>query len=494
MNGYAPPQRPGLLAEALEAKAQLARISLLGHDLRAALSDILGGLQMVSDADLSQPVRAQIDRALAASKTLARLLDADLSLAAPQPPAALHLSQLLHDIERRWSGHAQERGLRFHLALAPDVPLLLRLDRLAVERVLSNMISNAFKHAIRSPVRLIVACEGEGQLGFTVLDDGPGFDPAQGVRLCAPGSRGGGSAGDGLGLFIAREMALHLGGWLALSNRAEGGACVCLTVPLCPADLLQPFTAPLPDLSDCRVLIVDDSAVTRTLLRQMLEAMGASCACAADGAAALEQLDLHRYDLMVLDIELPRSSGLEVLRQIRRAPGPRAQLPVVACTAHALRTAREAILAAGANAVLCKPLDGAHSLGAAIFAALDQDPAGDAAQKTERTFAALIDTLAPETRTEVAAQLLADLRAIERALAAALAQCALPQVRTESHALVSIAGSVGAELLHQLAQRLFDAAESGDRAAAHPLGADVLAQTRHLIALAAQHCPEGCPS
>lgn len=492
MNGYSLSPRPGQLVDDLEVKAQLARISLLGHDLRAAVSDILGGLQLISDTDVAQPARVQMERVRVAGESLARLLTDGLDLATSQTLAplrqSLQLSALLHDVEKRWSGHAQEKGLRFHIALAPDVPLLVRLERLAVERVLSNMISNAFKHANRGAVRLIVACEGESELAFSVLDDGPGFDSALGVRFCAPGSRGSsGIAGEGLGLFIAREMALRLGGWLALSNRAEGGACVCLTVPLRAVEPPEPLPAPLPDLSLHHVLIVDDSAVNRALLQHMLALMGAECDCASDGVEALERLRQRRYDLMVLDIELPRLSGLEVLRQIRAPNGLPEHLPVVACTAHVQRASREAICAAGANAMLRKPLDGLQNLAAAIVIALEQSSSISSTEATEHAFSSLIATLGTETRAEVAALLLADLGRIERGLVVSLSQGNLRQVQIESHALVSIAGSVGAEPLHRLAQHLFDAAGRGDLAATLPLGAQVLALTEHLIQFARQH-------
>ncbi|ETD83660.1 hybrid sensor histidine kinase/response regulator, partial [Rhodobacter capsulatus] len=369
----------GARRDASDNKAQIARIMLLGHDLRAAVSDILGGLHLLADEDLSPGMRLQFERMRAAGEDMARLIEEGFEIVTDQAVGPLRqtvqLARLLYDLEMRWTGRAQEKGLGFHVAMAPDVPVLVRLDRIALERVLSNMLSNAVKYTDQGAVRLALTVEAETRLLFSVLDDGPGFDPDLRGRLFRQGARGEvpGKAGNGLGLFISRDMARRLEGRIEVSNRAEGGACVALSLPL--AGLMPPEMAidtPLPDLSRMRVLVAEDSALNQAVLGHMLSAMGAHCDSAADGVEALEMLDNGSYDLAVIDAEMPRLSGLDLIRTLRASGGRHSAIPVVVCTAYVLRANREAIVAAGADAIVSKPMTAIEPLAEAITQALER--------------------------------------------------------------------------------------------------------------------------
>ena len=484
-----------------EEKAQLARVMLLGHDLRAAVSDILGGLRLLSDEDLNPSTRLQLERMRAAGEDMVRLIEEGMEIVTDQTVGPLRqtvqLVRLLYDIEMRWTGRAQEKGLGFHVAMSPDVPPMVRLDRVALERVLSNMLSNALKYTDCGAVRLLLSIEAETELHFSVLDDGPGFDPDLRERLFEPGSRGAttGKAGSGLGLYISRDMARRLDGQITISNRPEGGACVALSLPL--ADLLPPAMATdmsLPDLGRMRVLVADDSAVNQAVLGHMLSTMGAVCDTASDGVEALQLLESGSYDLAVIDVEMPRLSGIDLMQTLRASGGRHSTIPIVACTAYVLRTNREAIFAAGADGIVAKPLTVIEPLAEAIDRALERqrnDPGNDnrvcrTPVVDEVTFESLLGIAGPQGAQELLERLMSDLNRVERGLVAGLSERNLHLVRSDGHVLVSVAGAVGATRLHALAEELCASARREDIAAVQLIGRSVLTQVDRLISHAAR--------
>ncbi|WP_444464006.1 hybrid sensor histidine kinase/response regulator [Rhodobacter capsulatus] len=498
MNEIVPPEDDAH-GEPSDNKAQIARIMLLGHDLRAAVSDILGGLHLLADEELSPAMRMQFERMRAAGEDMARLIEEGFEIVTDQTVGPLRqtvqLARLLYDLEMRWTGRAQEKGLGFHVAMAPDVPVLVRLDRIALERVLSNMLSNALKYTDRGTVRLSLTVEADARLHFSVLDDGPGFDPKLRARLFRQGSRGAvpGKAGNGLGLYISRDMARRLDGRIELSNRPEGGACVALSLPL---DGLRPpeiaIETPLPDLSRMTVLVAEDSALNQAVLGHMLSAMGARCDSAADGVEALEMLDNGSYDLAVVDAEMPRLSGIDLIRTLRASGGRHHAIPVVVCTAYVLRAHREAIIAAGADAIVSKPMTAIEPLAEAIRQALERhsaDPADPARRPCppvvdETVFEGLLGVAGPGAAQELLHRLIADLSRVERGLVAGLSEPNLAIVRADSHVLLSVAGAVGAVRLQELAEELCACARREDILAMQLIGRSVLTQIDRLIAFA----------
>ncbi len=496
MNTIFPQREAPAPLELPQENAQLARVVLLGHDLRAAVSDILGGLRLLSDEDLPPAMRLQLERMRAAGDDMARLIEEGLEIVTDQTVGPLRqtvqLARLLYDLEMRWMGRAHEKGLGFHVAMAPDVPMVVRLDRIALERVLSNLLSNAVKFTDRGAVRLVLAVERGERLLVSVLDDGPGFDEAQAARLFRQGCRGGvpGKPGNGLGLFISRDMARRLEGEITIANRPGGGACVTLAVPL--AGLLPPeltVDTPLPDLSRMRVLVAEDSALNRALLGHMLSTMGAHCDLAADGVEALEKLETGSYDLAVIDVEMPRLSGIELMQALRAAGGRHSAMPVVACTAYVLRANRDAIFAAGADGIVSKPLSDIAPLAEAIIRALDRSACTCGAAVPvvdEATFETLLAVAGPEISADLLARLTDDLGRVERGLVAGLSEGNLQTICADCHVLISVAGSVGAARLQALAEDLSAAAHRADQSAMQLLGRAVLMQTDRLIAHAAR--------
>ncbi len=483
---------------AFPAAAQVdpASVSLLGHDLRAAVSDVIGGLRLIDQSGLDGNTRLQLERVRAAGEVLARLLEQELSLLQGEPAFVasgnVHLSRLLNDLQVRWAGRAQEKGLGFRIAVAPDVPQILSLDRIALERVMSNILSNAVKFTDSGEVRFTVDLTHDGTLRFRVEDDGPGYSDLALSTLYLVGTRqdGRGKPGLGLGMRITRDMIDRLGGLIDVCNSPGAGAAITITLPAASWTPAQPAAvdmSALPDLSKIRVLLADDSLTNQAVIGNMLASLGAEFEVASDGMEAMHWLDRERFDLALLDIEMPRLSGLEVLQAIRAKGGDQARMPVLAITAYVLRANREAIYQAGATGILAKPVLSIDAFGRAIQRAIGRGPdlhetaANAAASFDQSRFDSLMAIAGPVSALELLNRLQTDLRQVERGLVAGLAEPDLAMVRGQTHVLIALAGAVGDVALQHLAESTNHAAHQNDPALVQTLGAGALHHLDRLI-------------
>ncbi|MCX8508462.1 MAG: response regulator [Rhodobacteraceae bacterium] len=474
------------------AKVDLA---LLGHDLRSAVSDILGGLRLIPADGLDPKVQQHLERVRVASELMAGLVEEGLSLLMePQgigatPAGPVPLSRLVNDIVARWRGRAEEKNLLFQVSLGKDLPPTLAIDRIALDRILSNILSNAIKYSTTGTVSFAMNLAPNGILRLSVSDQGPGFSAEAMACLFKRGGRPAGATepGHGLGMHITRDLTGRLGGTITVENRLEGGACVTLDLPPASwitADEPPPRTA-LPDLAGKRVLVADDSATNQAILCQMMMRMGAQPVIAHDGIAALERLMQEQFDLALIDIEMPRLSGLEVISRLRASGMSQRDLPIIAITAYVLRSNRDAIVTAGADMVLAKPLDGIEPLGAAIASLLAGAPHSSLPADGQNTplprLEAMLAMAGPKAAAEILTRFRSDLRNVERDLLNGFARNDDKLVQSCTHILISLAGLAGAESLLILAQKLNACAQAGDLIPKDDLLGQTLAQLDQLI-------------
>ncbi|MFN3938392.1 MAG: response regulator, partial [Gemmobacter sp.] len=443
------------------------------HDIGAALSDVLGGLRLIETAEVDPAIRLQLDRVRAAGELLARLVEEGLAAipGASDPPAPgnVQLARLVADLAARWGARARGKALEFRLDLQDDLPPVILTERTGLERSLSNILSNAVKYTDSGAVELAVFRVADGRLIFRVRDDGPGFSGEALARLFEFEGRPGNAdrPGEGLGLHIAWEQATRAGGALVARNRPEGGAEVVLSLPAdaCASavpdgDLMQP----LPDLSRIRVLVAEDNPTNQRLMATMLERMGAEVEMASDGIEAITALEQGRFDIALIDIEMPRLTGIHVIRALRAMSGPQAELPVLAVTAYVMRANREALYAAGADGIIAKPFGTLEAFGAAIARALRKTapepqlpvdrPGPDAVRMDPERFDRLLSVAGPTTARTLLLRLDEDLRHARRKLAAARTGPDWAEIRAQTHVLIALAGAVGALLLQNRAETL----------------------------------------
>lgn len=446
-----------------------------GHDMRSAVSDVVGGLRLVDFDRLDAETRTQIERVAAAGDALASLVESVL-LEAIGPDGAdldqprVRLGNLLDHWRKRWTGHARETGVAFDVVVDLDPGLQLAASRTVLDRIVSNILGNALDHAAGADVRLTVRRTEDAGVLIEAADGGTGFDPD------APPERD--REGRGLGLKIARDLSSQIGATLRIGKGPPlGGAVVQLVLPpqlVEAADPVAPDDASLPDLSDVDVLVAEDNPTNQAILRNVLERLGASAVFAANGAEALEALEHARFDIALIDIEMPRVSGLEVMRAVRARSDASARMPLVALTAYVLRDNREAIYAAGADGIIGKPVSSTEEFGRTILRyagrpaglpepedvlATGADDPSYGVKMDEARLDELLSVAGEDGARELLERLTEDLCSIRDKLAAGVAARSVPIIREQTHILVAISGAVGADRLCRLAEVLNIAAK-----------------------------------
>jgi CheY-like chemotaxis protein/two-component sensor histidine kinase len=401
----------------------------------------------------------------------------------PDDGSGVELHRFLRNLRLRWSGEAHQARVDLRLEARPDMPQALRVDLVALVRIIGNLISNAIRHAAASDgsaaVRLSVGASPDGGVEIHLADNGPGLDEKAISRLFSGGSTPENLAHmpHGLGLHIVKVLTEEQGGSFSLSNRLGGGLEAVVRFPrtLSTQQVAATFGASQPqrpDLQGMRVLLAEDNPTNQMVATQMLQALNARVTISCDGIEALERFETTEFDLLVVDIEMPRLSGLDVIRAIRGRSDQRAHVPIVALTAYALREHRERIAEAGADGLISKPITSIDALGHALLlhaARKVEEPAPvapateDATPVVDRAiYDALCEAIGAEIMAELLEKVVSDLGSARSELAIALSNRDWKPVCATSHILISVAGAIGATRLQAGAQTLNVAAHGDD--------------------------------
>ena len=243
------------------------------------------------------------------------------------------------------------------------------MDALRLRQVMFNLVGNALKFTEEGGVVVSAKAqeisEGRVMLRLSVTDTGPGIAEADLPMLFERFSQAEDTSvrrfgGTGLGLSIAKQLVELMGGRVWVESKTGLGSRFNIEAPF---DLAQdpgkaepaPAAASVEDPADLRILAVDDNAVNLLVLEQLLAAFDLSIDKASSGSEALDRLDHAPYDLVLMDIQMPGMSGIEVIQVLRQKPAT-ATTPIIAVTALAMPGDRERCLLAGADDYLSKPL------------------------------------------------------------------------------------------------------------------------------------------
>ncbi|QDL94158.1 response regulator (plasmid) [Paroceanicella profunda] len=534
-----------LTPEQLTGTGAARYFAMLAHDMRTAIGGITGSLALIDSRNLDPDTRARIDRATESADLLVRLLEGALDVAemdAPPVIAPIDLAHILRSQSRMWMAEAERKGLRLDVTFDMSAPDMLMVDATRLGRVLSNLVGNAVKFTDEGFVSLRASADASGAPIFEITDAGPGLPEEIGTRLFQAYGRPEGATkpGTGLGLHIASSLVVQMGGTISLENRPDARGCVARVVlPREAADVPQDLPeepAPraergaaalrsvssvtrlpgegeerlsgpkLPDLGGLRILMAEDNLTNQLVAGQMLQSMNAQVTVASDGAEALELLDVQSFDLLLIDIEMPRVSGLDVIRRVRAFEDSRARLPLIALTAYAMREHREKIAAAGADGLIAKPIMGIREFGLEILRLLGRPvPAEPRPRRQERAgpapvveesvvdravFDALAETIGLEGMHELLTKVQEDLERVSAGITDGIARRDSGTVRARTHILISVAGAVGASGVQSLAEELNAAAHRDDWDTISDLGTRAVGGISDLIGfVAGQRAP-----
>ncbi|EIH0986645.1 aerobic respiration two-component sensor histidine kinase ArcB [Escherichia coli] len=344
-------------------------ISTISHELRTPLNGIVGLSRILLDTELTAEQEKYLKTIHVSAVTLGNIFNDIIDMDKMERRKVqldnqpVDFTSFLADLENLSALQAQQKGLRFNLEPTLPLPHQVITDGTRLRQILWNLISNAVKFTQQGQVTVRVRYDEGDMLHFEVEDSGIGIPQDELDKIFAmyyqvKDSHGGKSAtGTGIGLAVSRRLAKNMGGDITVTSEQGKGSTFTLTIhaPSVAEEVDDAFDEddmPLPALN---VLLVEDIELNVIVARSVLEKLGNSVDVAMTGKAALEMFKPGEYDLVLLDIQLPDMTGLDISRELTKRY-PREDLPpLVALTANVLKDKQE-YLNAGMDDVLSKPL------------------------------------------------------------------------------------------------------------------------------------------
>ncbi|MCX1568777.1 aerobic respiration two-component sensor histidine kinase ArcB [Escherichia coli] len=452
-------------------------ISTISHELRTPLNGIVGLSRILLDTELTAEQEKYLKTIHVSAVTLGNIFNDIIDMDKMERRKVqldnqpVDFTSFLADLENLSALQAQQKGLRFNLEPTLPLPHQVITDGTRLRQILWNLISNAVKFTQQGQVTVRVRYDEGDMLHFEVEDSGIGIPQDELDKIFAmyyqvKDSHGGKPAtGTGIGLAVSRRLAKNMGGDITVTSEQGKGSTFTLTIhaPSVAEEVDDAFDEddmPLPALN---VLLVEDIELNVIVARSVLEKLGNSVDVAMTGKAALEMFKPGEYDLVLLDIQLPDMTGLDISRELTKRY-PREDLPpLVALTANVLKDKQE-YLNAGMDDVLSKPLS-VPALTAMIKKFWDTQDDEESTVTTEENSKseALLDIPMLEQYLElVGPKLITDgLAVFERmmpgyvsVLESNLTAQDKKGIVEEGHKIKGAAGSVGLRHLQQLGQQI----------------------------------------
>ncbi|MDR1421811.1 MAG: response regulator [Coriobacteriales bacterium] len=374
-------ERTAALVEKTEAAEEASRaksrfLVSISHEVRTPLNAIMGMTHVArKNSDSAKTLRA-LDQIEHSSTLLLELLNDVLDMGGIETGQLritrkrFSLAKVLQEVVSSSSACCAQKAITLRSTVEEVADYTVMGDRLRLAQVLLNLLDNAMKYSPEdSTVDLKIAAV-EGDLGtvhvsFTIADEGIGMDAETLSHLFTPFEQGSTEgmkhAGLGLGLTVSQALVELMGGHIEVSSELGRGSTFSFVLDFDLAESAGENAVPLPDLTNRHILSVEDIAINRDILRELIEETNAIVDEAFDGAEAVERFTaspVGYYDLIFMDLLMPHLNGYEAtyaIRALGRADA--AEVPIVALSANAYPDDVEKSLAAGMNAHISKPVD-----------------------------------------------------------------------------------------------------------------------------------------
>jgi len=361
------------------SRTKSAFLANMSHEIRTPMNAIMGLTHIaLREPGVAPEQRERLSKVGSAARHLLSIINDILDISKIEAGKMLlentdfSLRQVVGAAYNLIAERAAARQLPVSCAIDPRLPAMLRGDPLRIQQILVNFLSNAVKFTESGHIALQVQSLGADKNGwqvrFAVSDTGPGIPLEVQARLFVPFEQADTSTtrrygGTGLGLAISSRLAEAMHGDIEVDSTPGQGSTFVLNIRLAPANqplpsepASPPAGQPLCFRGDTRILLAEDNSINEEVAIELLRAIGLEPDIARDGSEAISLGSARRYDLVLMDVQMPIIDGLEATRQLRALPGWSA-VPIVAMTANAFEEDRACCLAAGMNDHIAKPIE-----------------------------------------------------------------------------------------------------------------------------------------
>ncbi len=354
----------------------------MSHEIRTPLNGIIAMTYLALQGRLESKERRFVKNIESASSDLLEIVNDILDFSKIESGKMsieitdFNLQDVIEKVLNIIELKAREKGLKFIVSRDPAMNMHLRGDPLRIGQILNNLLNNAVKFTEAGEVRLLITEREQRRYRFEVHDTGIGLSNEEIERLFRSFSQADSSVtrkygGTGLGLAVSKSLVELMGGWIDVRSEPGKGSTFTFEIQLQqqerPAKAKEALTsrsAPTGDdiesgmaaLAGAHILLVEDNVLNREIIHSLLEETDVVIDDAVDGVEAVDLFTANpdRYDLILMDIQMPKMDGYTAADQIREIDS---RIPIIALTAHALRKDEKKTAESGMNGHISKPIN-----------------------------------------------------------------------------------------------------------------------------------------
>lgn len=363
-------------------RAKSSFLANMSHELRTPMNAIMGMTELALRGTNDPKLRDQLSKVKQASKYLLNVINDILDISKIDAErlvlenVSFKLCTVLDDIAAMITDRVNDSRVAYHQEISPDIARqALMGDPMRLTQILLNLIGNALKFTTQGGITLRVVTVDETadniHLRFEIQDSGIGISPDEQTRLFTAFEQADRSTtrkygGTGLGLAISKRLVQLMAGEIGVDSTCGKGSTFWFTAHFRKIDTLaesaeaDQFHLAEQRLRDhyahSRILLVEDEPINQEVSRGLLEDVGFTVEVADDGLQAVQLATSRKYDLILMDMQMPKMNGIDATRSIRSLPGYM-NIPIIAMTANAFDEDRENCIKAGMNDHIGKPVD-----------------------------------------------------------------------------------------------------------------------------------------